>query len=35
MKPTTKNTLRRIGNIIITILTALLTSATAQSCMGQ
>lgn len=35
MKPATRNTLRRIGNIIITILTALLTSATAQGCMGQ
>ena len=34
MKPSTKNLLRRIGNIVITILTALLTSVGAQSCIG-
>jgi len=30
-----KQLIRRIGNIIITVLTALLTALTAQSCMGK
>ena len=29
-----KQLIRRIGNIIITVLTALLTALTTQSCMG-
>ena len=29
-----RQALRRIGNIIITVLTALLTALTTQSCMG-
>ena len=33
MKESTKQTLRRIADIIITILTALVTSLTTQSCM--
>lgn len=34
MKESTKRTLRRIGELIITILTALLTTLGAQSCIG-
>ncbi|MBQ9284864.1 MAG: smalltalk protein [Bacteroidaceae bacterium] len=34
MTDQTKRTLRRIGELIITILTALLTSLGAQSCIG-
>lgn len=34
MKESTKKTLRRIGELIITILTALLTTLGAQSCIG-
>ncbi|MBR1681970.1 MAG: smalltalk protein [Bacteroidaceae bacterium] len=33
MTPTTKRTLRRIGDIIITIITALLTAIGTQSCV--
>ena len=33
MKQSTRYMLRRIGNIIITILTALLTALTTQSCI--
>ena len=33
MKESTKRTLRRIGELIITILTALLTTLGAQSCI--
>lgn len=34
MKESTKRTLRRIGDLVITILTALLTAISTQSCMG-
>ena len=34
MKEATKRTLRRIGDLVITILTALLTAISTQSCMG-
>jgi hypothetical protein len=34
MTSSSKQTLRRIGDIIITILTALLTALTTQSCIG-
>ena len=33
MKENTKRTIRRIWDIIVTIVTALITSLTAQSCM--
>ena len=35
MSDNKKQLLRRIGNLIITILTALLTALTTQSCIGQ
>ena len=34
MKESTKKTFRRIGDIVITILTALLTALTTSSCMN-
>ena len=34
MKDSTKRTIRRIWDIIVTIITALITSLTAQSCLG-
>ena len=33
MKESTKKTLRRVFDIVVTILTALITSLTTQSCM--
>ena len=35
MKESSKRTLRRIADIIITVLTALVTALTTQSCFGR
>lgn len=34
MKENTKRTLKKVFDIIVTVLTALITSLTTQSCMG-